>query len=230
MATYLLVHGSNQGGWVWKPVAARLRAAGHLAYHPSLEGCGERSHALREGITLDTQGSEIAGLMFYEDLTDVVMVATSSGGMVVARAAEILPQRVRRLVFIDALVPVPGESASVILNRPPWDSAELASGFSAEEAKGRAFAGLDQELREWAAARYTRQPRAPQEDPVDLHAFWSIAWDVEVLRCTHSPRPPEAHQRRTADLLHGRYQEMDAGHYPMLSHVDELAKYLLAMA
>ena len=54
MATYVLVHGSFQGGWVWKQVAAQLRAAGHLVYHPTLDGCGERSHALREGLTLDS--------------------------------------------------------------------------------------------------------------------------------------------------------------------------------
>jgi alpha-beta hydrolase superfamily lysophospholipase len=42
MATYVLVHGSNQGGWIWQPLANRLRAAGHHVYAPSLDGCGER--------------------------------------------------------------------------------------------------------------------------------------------------------------------------------------------
>jgi len=37
-------------------VAEKLREAGYLVYHPSLEGCAERSHALRADITLDTQG------------------------------------------------------------------------------------------------------------------------------------------------------------------------------
>jgi hypothetical protein len=38
------------------------------------------------------------------------------------------------------------------------------------------------------------------------------------------------HQQRTADKLGGSYAEIDAGHYPMLSHPDEIAQYLLARA
>lgn len=230
MATFVLVHGSWQGGWVWKQVAAKLRSAGHLIYHPTLDGCAERSHTLRKEITLDTQGGEIAGLLFYENLTDVILVGTSSGGMVVARAAEMAPDRIRRLVFVDALVPIPDETVSVINGRPPADPAELASGLQPDQVKDRAFLDVPPEIRAWAVARYTRHPRAPTEEPVDLREFWSRKWQVDVLRCARSTAPPEVHQRRTAERLGGTYRELDAGHYPMLSHPDELADYLLAMA
>src|SRR5215471_12266908 len=66
MTTFVLIHGASQGGWIWQPSAARLRAAGHLVYAPSLDGCGERRHSLRPGITVATQAAEIADLMFYE--------------------------------------------------------------------------------------------------------------------------------------------------------------------
>jgi pimeloyl-ACP methyl ester carboxylesterase len=230
MATYVLIHGANQGGWIWKPVAAHLRAAGHEVYHPTLDGCAERSSGLRPGITLDSQASEVAAGLFYYDLTEVILVATSVGGMVAARAAELAPERIGRLVFVDAIVPTPGEAVSDVLNRPPWNPEELAHGLSPEEAQEQAFPDAEPGLRAWAAARYTLQPRAPHEEHVDLGAFWAARWQADVLRCRESPRPPEAHQRRTADLLGGRYQEIDAGHYPMLSHVDELAAYLLGMA
>ena len=72
MATYVLLHGSNQGGWIWQPVVNRLRAAGHQVYAPSLDGCGERKGQMRPGITAETQADEVAQLMFYEDLSDVV--------------------------------------------------------------------------------------------------------------------------------------------------------------
>jgi pimeloyl-ACP methyl ester carboxylesterase len=64
MATYVLVHGSNQGGWIWQPVANLLRAAGHQVYAPSLDGCGERKSQMRPGITAETQADEVAQLMF----------------------------------------------------------------------------------------------------------------------------------------------------------------------
>jgi len=39
MATYVLIHGAYQGGWIWKTVAQRLRAGGHAVYAPTLDGC-----------------------------------------------------------------------------------------------------------------------------------------------------------------------------------------------
>ena len=92
MATFMLVHGlvhgAYQGGWIWKPVAARLCGAGHIVYAPTLDGCAERHHQVRPGITVATQAEEMAELLFCEDLTDVVLVGTSSGGMVICRTAE----------------------------------------------------------------------------------------------------------------------------------------------
>ncbi|HEU0154700.1 MAG TPA: alpha/beta fold hydrolase, partial [Stellaceae bacterium] len=73
MATYVLIHGAYQGGWIWQPTAARLQAAGHRVYAPSLDGCGDRRHQLRAGITVETHAADIAELLFYEDLNDVVL-------------------------------------------------------------------------------------------------------------------------------------------------------------
>ena len=87
MASYLLVHGSYQGGWIWKPTAQKLREAGETVYVPTLDGCGERSSTIRPGITITSQAREISDMMFYEDLDDVILVATSTGGLVVCVAA-----------------------------------------------------------------------------------------------------------------------------------------------
>jgi len=94
MATFVLIHGSYQGGWIWKPVATRLRAAGHQVYTPTLDGCGERKSQVRPGITTETQAEEVAQLLFYQDLHDVVLAGTSSGGMVVCRVAELMRDRI----------------------------------------------------------------------------------------------------------------------------------------
>src|SRR5260221_50713 len=82
--------------------------AGHTVYAPTLEGCGERAPLLRPGITVGTQAQEIAQLLFYEDLQDVVLVGTSAGGMVLCKAAELARERLAHLVFVDALALLPG--------------------------------------------------------------------------------------------------------------------------
>src|SRR5579872_2697118 len=110
MTNFVLVHGSYQGGWIWQRVATRLRAAGHTVFAPTMDGCAERRHQLRPGIDTSTYVAEIADLLFYEDLHDVVLVGTSSGGMVVCKAAELARDRIARLVFVDALMLFDGES------------------------------------------------------------------------------------------------------------------------
>jgi pimeloyl-ACP methyl ester carboxylesterase len=227
MATYVLIHGAYQGGWIWKPVADRLRTAGHVAYAPTLDGCAERTHQLRPGITVSTHAEEVAQGMFYEDLRDVVLVGTSSGGMVISRAAEQAADRIARLVFVDALALLHGERIADIVRRPTPMATELATGPTREDAEGRMFADLDPATRAWALARYTLHPIAAMNAPMELKDFWERAWKATVIRCRRAANPPEAHQRRTAERLKAAWHELDTGHYPMLSQPDELTRLLL---
>jgi pimeloyl-ACP methyl ester carboxylesterase len=227
--TYVLIHGAYQGGWIWKPVVERLRAAGHVVYAPSLDGCGDRLHTVRPGITLATHAQEVANLLFYDDLKDVVLVGTSAGGMVISKAAELARDRIQRLVFVDALVLKTGERVSQIVNRSsPYETNDVSTGPTQADAEQRLFADLDPETRAWALARYTLHPIAAMEDPVELESFWTLPWKASVIACRHSVNPPESHQRRTAADLKASWHELDAGHYPMLSHPDELTALLLA--
>ena len=229
MATYVLVHGAYQGGWIWQPVATRLRAAGHTVYAPSLDGCGERVHLIRAGITVATQAQEIAQLLFYEDLRDVRLVGTSSGGMVICRAAELARERLAHLVFVDALALLPGERVGSIVNRAaPYETTAIATGPTKADAERRLFADLTPELRAWALARYTPHPIAALEAPMELDTFWQQSWHATVIRCTRSVNPPEAHQRRAAERLQAAWHELDTGHYPMLSATEALTQLLLA--
>jgi pimeloyl-ACP methyl ester carboxylesterase len=228
MTTFVLIHGAYQGGWIWQPTAARLRAGGHLVYAPSLDGCAERRHSLRPGITTATHAAEIAELMFYDDLRDVVLAGTSAGGMVLCRAAELVRDRIARIVFIDALALLDGERIAEIVNRTsPRVTTALAAGPSREDAEGRMFASLNPALRAHALARYTPHPVGAMEEPVELRSFWNQNWPATVIRCRRSANPPEAHQRRTAEKLNAKYIEIDCDHYPMLTDPDALAPLLL---
>ncbi len=227
MATYVLIHGAYQGGWIWKPVAERLRAAGHTALAPTLDGCAERHRLVRPGITAASHGREIADLLFYEDLRDVVLVGTSSGGIVLCHAGEPARDRIARVVFVDALALLPGERVGQIVNRPASNEVtELTTGPSRADAEKRLFADLAPEVRVWALARYTPHPVAALEAPMEATRFWDHPWRAAVIRCRKAVNPPEPHQRRTAERLRAAWHEMDTGHYPMLSAPDELARLL----
>src|SRR5688572_3434051 len=109
-ATFVLVHGGGHGGWCYKRVTERLQAAGHVVYAPSLTGMGERSHLLNPSIDLDTQITDIVNLITWEDLTNVVLVGHSYGGMVITGVADRAGSSIGHLVYLDAAIPKNGDS------------------------------------------------------------------------------------------------------------------------
>ena len=125
MTTYVLVHGGWHGGWCWKRVTPYLRDSGHTVYTPTLTGLGERSHLASPETNLSTHIQDILNVLMYEDLTDVVLVGHSYSGMVIAGVADRVPERVTRLVYLDAFVPEDGQSLRDILRPPHGDGVNL---------------------------------------------------------------------------------------------------------
>ena len=108
--TYLFVHGAWGGGWEYHQVDSLLRASGDIAYHPTLTGLGERVHLANENIDLNTHINDIVNVFLYENLTNVILVGHSYGGMVITGVAEKIPERIKKMVYLDAFLPNNGES------------------------------------------------------------------------------------------------------------------------
>jgi hypothetical protein len=220
MATYVLLHGAYQGGWIWQPVATRLRAAGHTVYAPTLDGCGERAHCLRPGITVGTQAQEIASCL------------EAAGRVLVGPVPRAWPREPADL----ALGSWPGEvfdtggcrgaggehrPAGSPRRRQPGDLGPKRMLNSGCLPTSRQRSGL-------GAGAPHPHPRAALEPPMDT--FWEQSWPATVIRCTRSVNPPEAHQRRTAERLHAAWHQLETGHYPMLSASEALTGLLVAVA
>jgi pimeloyl-ACP methyl ester carboxylesterase len=115
MATFVLVHGSWAGSVVWRQLAPRLRKAGHEVYAPTLTGA--RKHLLSREIDLDTHIQDVIGVIDDADLSDIVLVGNSYGGMVISGVADRVPEKVASLVYLDAFVPENVQSSLSLL--PP---------------------------------------------------------------------------------------------------------------
>lgn len=227
MTTFVLIHGAYQGGWIWKPVATRLRDQGHLAYAPTLDGCGERAAQIRPGITTETQAEEVAGFLWSEDLRDVVLVGASAGGMVMAKTAELARERIARLVFSDALALKNGEKIRDFVQSSGRIDNNLSSSATREDRLKRFLLDLETDLAEWAADRSGLHPIAVFNQPVVLEEFWDQDWDASVVFCRQAQNPGEAHQRRVAENLGAQWRELDTGHFPMLSMPDALTQIIV---
>ncbi len=109
------VHGAWAGGWHFKKIAPLLEAQGWKVYRPSLSGLGEHCNTARPDIGLATHIDDIVNLILFEDLHDVILLGHSYGGMVITGVADRIPERIRRLVYLDAFLP--GDGASVMTLR-----------------------------------------------------------------------------------------------------------------
>jgi len=128
MSTFVLVPGGWHGGWCYKRVAERLRAKGHVVYTPTNTGLGERSHLYNRDINLETHITDILNVIKWEELDDFVLVGHSYGGMIITGVADRIPEKVRRLVYLDAFVPKDGKCQLDYLPE------ELVSGMRADAA------------------------------------------------------------------------------------------------
>jgi pimeloyl-ACP methyl ester carboxylesterase len=108
--TYVIVHGAWGGSWDWHVVDSMLTARGNVVYRPSLTGLGERVHLASTNVGLATHIDDVVNTIVWENLHDVVLVGHSYGGMVITGVADRIPDRIGRLIYLDAFVPESGES------------------------------------------------------------------------------------------------------------------------
>jgi len=108
--TFVYVHGAGYGSFMLKKIDRLLRAQGHDVYRPTLTGIGERVHHARRDIDLDMHIQDIVNVIVWEELRDVVLVGRSYGGMVITGVVDRLPDRIKRVIYLDAFLPVDGES------------------------------------------------------------------------------------------------------------------------
>jgi len=173
VATFVIVHGAWSGGHAWRWLRPLLRAAGHQVFTPALTGLGERSHLANAQIDLDTHVLDVVGVLEYEDLLQVVLVGHSYGGMVITGVADRVPERLEQLVYLDAEVPMDGQSEFDLL--PPEERAVYQE---SARSKGQGWrilppvseplpVDLDTNLR-WAMSRMVPQQVATFAQPLRL--------------------------------------------------------------
>jgi len=103
--TFVLVHGTWHGGWVWKYVRNILEDQGHRVFTPTLTGCGEREHLSAPDVGLETHIQDIINVIEFEDLNHVILVGHSFTGIAITGVADRLKERIKHICFFDALVP-----------------------------------------------------------------------------------------------------------------------------
>lgn len=231
--TFILVHGAWHGGWCWRRVEDRLRSRGARVHAPTLTGLADRDHLAGASISLSTHAADVARLIEVEDLTGVVLVGHSYGGMVVTAAAERIGARLRAIVMLDAFVPEAGQSMLDVSPRSlaMVEAARAKGDWRLPPIPAAAFK-VNEADREWVDAQCTPQPVGTFTEAVSSAAV--AARDrvgrKAYIRATATDSPwfkAALDKTKAAGWL---TYEVPCGHDVMLDMPDRLTEILLEAA
>ena len=246
MTTYVLIGGGWLGGWCWQRVARRLREDGHDVYPVTLTGLGERVHLASPDVDLETHITDVANLIQFEYLHDVVLLGHSYGGLVVTGAADRIPERISELVYLDT-APLP--DGTILIETFPPEVRErieeqvekLGEGWKwpippeEELANFGSLDGVDEAHLRVLRSRATPQPFGTYIRPLRLKNPAREELPKLGIACSFSPaqvREMIAGGHPLSRELSGpnwRFVELSTGHWPMFSRPDDLADLLLEL-
>ena len=233
MKTYLLVHGAWHGAWCWRRIDEPLRRAGHVVHAPTLTGLADRSHLLSRDVSLATHLDDVANLIRWHDLDDVVLGGHSYGGMVITGVADRVPERIRALVYVDAFVPESGLSA---LDQVPAERRAMFEARIRDEGQGwfsppmaaQRMGVNDPGDAAWVDARCTPMPARCMTEKIRLTGAWrGVKRKIHVLAGANPAGSFATVHARLREDGAWRTVEIACGHEVMITHPDELLHVLL---
>src|SRR5580704_19363923 len=233
--TYVLVHGAWHGGWCWSKVASILRGRGHTVVTPTQTGLGERAHLLSKSIDLDLFVTDIVNVIKYEDLSDVVLVGHSFGGNAISGVADAMRERIRQLVYLDAVMLENGQS---VFGQLPKDVVEARTKAAQETSGGltipapppSAFGITDAAQTQFVQSRFTPHPFNTFVSPLKLTNKVGNGLPTTYIICADPIYKPLEASRNWVKAAGWKVIEIKSGHDAMVIAPDRLADLLDADA
>jgi pimeloyl-ACP methyl ester carboxylesterase len=241
--TYVLVHGTWLGGWSWKHVRRALTDMGHDVYTPTMTGCGERKHLMSRDVGLETHILDVANVIEYEELDRVILVGHSFAGITITGVADRMRERVRRLVFFDALVPTGSRLSGVAktaagalpeywLKRVPKFVDGYQMDFFAEYPVEMLVPKEDTASADWVRRRLTTHAERGWSDELELRNGGYAGLPKTYVRCTRQAYRPSSDAMVGAALNNPEWQfiEFPYPRAPMITHPAATAELLASLA
>jgi pimeloyl-ACP methyl ester carboxylesterase len=238
---FILIHGGFHGAWCWSHLIPELERLGYEALAIDLPGHGERR---AEPSTLENRSSAIVEVLKSGD----VLVGHSGGGFDITLAADAAPDRVGRLIYLAAGLPIEGQPlvratggatdtgkvdrlnetiSSTVLRQT--DDGRLAW-TDRDAAAALFYHDCSSETVDWAFARFSPAPPGILLDPVSLPNFWAAELPRSYILCLQDRALPFATAMKFAGRLGAVPHFIDSSHSPFFSRPCELAALLTAAA
>jgi pimeloyl-ACP methyl ester carboxylesterase len=234
MATFVLVHGSWHGAWCWHRVVPELEALGHRVLAPDLPGHGDDATPLAQ-LTLAAYAESVASVI--RGTTEaVVLVGHSFAGIVISQVAELIPERISRLVYLAAFLPANGQSLSRLATADRDNPVATSSILSADQQLIRLDLDKVQTLLytdcpdsdiALARQRLCAEPVTPFVTPVAITAGRAGSIPRSYIECLNDIAIPLWFQRQMqAGMPCDPVHALPTGHSPFFSTPTALARLL----
>jgi pimeloyl-ACP methyl ester carboxylesterase len=230
--TFVLVPGAWHGGWCWRYVAEILRTEGHSVYTVTQTGLGERSHLLSRSITVDTFVDDVANLLQWEQLEQVVLVGHSFGGLSISGVADRMPERLRQLVYLDSLILEDGQTPfsvvpSEIVAARLKAAEESSQGLSLPIPDPKDIGLLRDEEQRFVRSRLTPHPLSTYTSPMRIKNPVGNGVPSIYIHCSEPAYAPVAKSFVWARDRGWPIVELETGHVAMVSAPAEVARTLI---
>ena len=231
MAIYILIHGAWHGSWCWEEIVPKLEQLGHRVLTPDLPG--RVTQNTNKFIKLKDHIDHIAQIL-ADCETPVVLVGHSMAGMIIAQIAELYPEKVSKLIFLAAFMPINNESMFDVVQLSPltkfgqYMRADVPTNeFHLDKAIVPEFAYhlCPAEKVVSAIARLNVEPLAPLNTKVKLAENYARMSKV-YIQCTHDRGITISAQNLLCQRVHCEVHTLNADHSPFYSNADDLVSTL----
>jgi pimeloyl-ACP methyl ester carboxylesterase len=220
----VLVHGAWVGEWSWSPLLPLLLASGRAVHAVSLQGNGARRRESGPHITLGDHVDDVIGVIEIHDLVDVTLVGHSYGGRVINFVYHRAPERVARLVFLDAhapLAPDTGQTSERVAEASSSGGMIPFQGYDPDPAEVGGPAGVAWFMERVVPQSYATFSALGPPLPDALPKTYVAATGYAPSRFTH-------YAEVAAASPHWDYVELPGSHWLMFSHPREVAEIILS--
>ena len=228
------MHGAWHGAWCWKKLLPLLHEKGLEVYTPTQTGVGEQAHLLSGDISLDTFILDITDFLTEHDLHNVVLVGHSFAGISISGVADRMPERISRLVYLDALLLQNGQSVFDII--PPEmaqarrELAQQTSGGISLPPPEPAVLGVsDADDVQWLIAHCTPHPVSTYESKMTLSHSLGNGLPATYIAVTPHYAPTTSSRNYAKTRSDWQYAEIPAGHDAMVTSPLALYELLVPM-
>jgi pimeloyl-ACP methyl ester carboxylesterase len=227
--SFVLIHGATMGADCWDRLTPLLDGD---VLAVDLPGRGTRRDIDLRAVTLEDCGKAVVADIVERDLTDIVLVGHSFGGVTVPRVMALVPDRIRRVVLLSAVVP---EDGTRVLDQIDPDvrasvEAAIAGGvysIDADSARAMLCNDADEEQSEFILSRVVDDAAALLSETVDLSGYRLPAPRTYVRLSEDRCYPPEL-QAKSVRRIDAEVTTLRSGHMAMVTVPDQVATILNA--